>query len=293
MNAILAVFGPRRTERKTGASLNVLGLDFTSRPRRSKPITCLHCAFDGENLRADQIENLPEFDAFDEVLRRPGPWIAGLDFPFGQSRQFIENIGWPQDWEGYVLHAASLGREGFREALTAYKESRPKGDKEHRRQTDIEAGAISPQKLYGVPVGLMFFEGAHRLIRADVTIPHLRAGDPDRIVVEAYPGLLARNLIRRRSYKNDTRKKQTADHFDARRKILEAVTSEETGNELGFRVEADPSLADDPTGDDLDALLCAVQAAWAWRDRDNRYGASGEVDVLEGWIVGGVISNST
>ena len=31
-----------------------------------------------------------------------------------------------------------------------------KADKEHRRQTDIAVGSVSPQKLYGVPVGLMF-----------------------------------------------------------------------------------------------------------------------------------------
>lgn len=59
---------------------------------------------------------------------------------------------------------------------------RPPGDKEHRRVTDIAAGSISPQKIYGVPVGLMFFEGAPRLIKSGVTIPILQTGDPSRIV---------------------------------------------------------------------------------------------------------------
>jgi hypothetical protein len=54
-------------------------------------------------------------------------------------------------------------------------------------QTDIAAGSVSPQKLYGVPVGLMFFEGAPR------PIPKLHYGDPKRIVVEAYPGVLDYN----------------------------------------------------------------------------------------------------
>ena len=62
----------------------------------------------------------------------------------------------------------------------------------NRRATDIAASSISPQKLYGVPVGLMFFEGAPRLMRLGVTIPGLQSGDPERIVVEAYPGVLAR-----------------------------------------------------------------------------------------------------
>jgi hypothetical protein len=47
------------------------------------------------------------------------------------------------------------------------------------------AGSISPQKLYGTPVALMFFEGAPRLLRSGVSIPHMHAGDPERMVVEA------------------------------------------------------------------------------------------------------------
>ena len=83
-----------------------------------------------------------------------------------------------------------------------------KGDKEHRRQTDFAAGSISPQKLYGVPVGLMFFEGAPRWWKQGSPIPHLQQGDPKRIVIEAYPGVLARQIIDRRKYKDDT-KEQT------------------------------------------------------------------------------------
>ena len=92
--------------------------------------------------------------------------------------------------------------------------------------------------------------------------------------------------------KNDTKKKQTALQLDAWREIFKAVTSEEPGDRFGFCVEADSSLAEDPTGDQLDALLCAVQAAWAWRNRDKRYGAPDEVDPLEGWIAGPVFSKS-
>ena len=43
-------------------------------------------------------------------------------------------------------------------------------------------------------------------------------------------------------------------------------------------------LADDPGADHLDALLCAVQAGWAWTQRDNNFGVSGQIDPLEGWI---------
>jgi hypothetical protein len=76
----------------------VLGIDFTSRPSRRKPITCLQCEFDGAILRAQALERWATFGGFEETLTRPGPWIAGIDFPFGQARRFIENIEWPPSW---------------------------------------------------------------------------------------------------------------------------------------------------------------------------------------------------
>ena len=56
-----------------------------------------------------------------------------------------------------------LNRKGWRKTLEDYKRPRQAGDKEHLRSTDRVAGSVSPQKLYGVPVGLMFFEGTPRL----------------------------------------------------------------------------------------------------------------------------------
>lgn len=262
--------------------MNVLGVDFTSRPRPGKPITCLRCAFDGEVLRADRPERWSEFVMFESELKKPGPWIAGIDFPFGQASKFIERIGWPRDWLSYVRYADSLGRDGFREALNAFRKKQPEGDKEHRRETDVAAGSISPQKLYGVPVGLMFLEGAPRLARSGVTIPHLQVGEPDRIVVEAYPGVLARQLVGRRSYKHEDKKKQTAARREARQDILRGLTRWVLA--YGFKIDVTDSLCDDPAGDDLDALLCAVQAAWAWRNRLNGFGAPSNVNRDEGWI---------
>jgi len=209
--------------------MKVYGIDFTSTPKRSKPITCLECRLDDNRLEAGELTEWQDFDAFESALRRPGSWIAGIDFPFGQSRKFIENIGWLNTWQGYVKHTGSLGRKGFRSILDGYRANRPAGDKEHRRTTDVKAGSISPQKLYGTPVGLMFFEGAPRLLEAGVTIPGLLQGDPQRIVVEAYPGVLARSLIGRRSYKQDTKSKQTQDQHEARKELLDVCATRDPG----------------------------------------------------------------
>ena len=40
----------------------------------------------------------------------------------------------------------------------------------------------------------------------------------------------------------------------------------------------------DASGDTLDAVLCALQAAWAWQRRDAGFGEPPQMDALEGWI---------
>lgn len=264
--------------------MRIYGIDFTSRPTRRKPITCLECELAGDRLLVGELTAWNDFTAFEAAMVRSGPWIAGIDFPFGQARRLVEDLGWPTTWNGYVAHAGGLGRAGFRVVLDIYRAGQPPGDKEHRRATDVAAGAISPQKLYGTPVGLMFFEGGPRLLAAGVTIPGLQAGDPGRIVVEAYPGVLARALIGRRGYKQDTKAKQTPEQAQARQDLLDALSGSVFADAYGLIVEAPAYLADDPSGDLLDALLCAIQAAWSWTRRDQGFGLPAQVDPLEGWI---------
>ena len=264
--------------------MKIYGIDFTSSPSRRKPITCLECELEQNHLSAYRLTKWQDFSGFETRLREPGPWIAGIDFPFGQARRFIDTIDWPASWQGYVRHAAALGRQGFVDTLNGYRAKREPGDKEHRRETDKHAGSISPQKLYGVPVAKMFFEGAPRLVASGVTVPGLQYGDPDRIVVEAYPGVLARYLIGRTSYKHDTVAKQTLALQAARVQILESIAAGALLEDYGITVNASSSLCDDPTGDSLDALLCAIQAAWAWTKRHERYGEPENTDPLEGWI---------
>ena len=229
-----------------------------------------------------------DFSSFEAFLTMPGPWIAGLDFPFGQSRQFLENAGWPIDWQNYVAKTSRMSRQEFCKALEDYKHNRAIGDKEHRRKTDIKAASISPQKLYGVPVAKMFYEGASRLLASDVTIPHIKNGLANKICVEAYPGVLVRGLIGKTSYKNDTRAKQTAALKDARQLILEKITQgalqQNYGLTLALSEALQAQMIEDASGDSLDALLCAIQAAWSYTKRHEGFGAPHNIDSLEGWI---------
>ena len=164
------------------------------------------------------------FKEFEQFLVTPSadsPWIAGMDFHFGMSLKFVENMGWPTRWADYIDQIVKpLDRKSWRIMLENYKRPRDYGDKEHRRATDKVAGSVSPPKLYGVPVGLMFFEGALRLREAGVTIPGLQYGSPERLVVEAYPGVAARHLVGKLSYKPESEGKKADAQLKVRKLIL-------------------------------------------------------------------------
>lgn len=271
--------------------VTVYGIDFTSVPSQSKPITCLECKLVDDQLEILQMHCCEGFGDFERFLNGPPagpPWIASIDFPFCLSCRFVQNMAWPTNWADYVEQEVEglADREAWRNTLDDYKRNRAPGDKEHRRQTDVAAGSVSPQKQYGVPVALMFFEGAPRLRAADVWIPGLQDGPPDRVVVEGYPGVAARSLVGRLKYKAESPSKQTAAQLQARRLILNRLLGAQGVNIYGLHIQ-NPNGVDvvtDPAGDRLDALLCAVQAAWAWRSGPPHFGLRAPICPTEGWI---------
>lgn len=265
--------------------MDVYGIDYTSTPTARKPIVCLHAHFTGPSLIAESVLKMQTQEAFEKALATCGPWVAGLDFPFGQSRRFVENASLPDDWADYVRFLGSKERPAFRQFLEDYKRDRPAGDKHHRRRCDQLTRSQSPQTLYGTPVGLMFHEGAPRLLQAGVAVPLHRCGHGDRIALEAYPGFVARLLIGRDSYKSDTSSKQNRARRRARQRLYESLTGAPGQSLFGFSVIAPKVFCDDPTGDTLDALICAAQAAWGWQRRRHDYGAPSDWDALEGWII--------
>jgi hypothetical protein len=107
-------------------------------------------------------------------------------------------------------------------------------------------------------------------------------------VVEGYPALVARKLIGKQSYKSDERGKQTVDKEMGRREIIGGLRSEVLVSCYGLRVELTDEMAEmlieDAMGDRLDAVLCAVQAGWAFLRRESGYGLPAGYEI-EGWIV--------
>ena len=263
----------------------LLGVDFTSAPTRRKPITVAHGRRDGALLRLARIEALPDFAAFDALLARPGPWLGVFDLPFGLPRELVESLGWPREWPALMRHYAALDRAAIRATFAAFCAARPAGAKFAHRACDGPAGSSPSMKWVNPPVAWMLHAGVSRLMAAGVTLAGLHAGDPTRIALEGYPGLLARELIGTRSYKSDERARQTPERLIARKDLVDAL--EQGRTRLGLRLKLSHAQRDelvaDASGDRLDAVLCLVQAAWA--SVQPGHGLPASIDPLEGWIV--------
>lgn len=267
--------------------MRIYGVDFTCAPRKAKPITIASGRSKGDALEVEEVQKLESFAQFEAFLARPGPWLGGFDFPFSLPSELVHDLGWPADWPGLVAHCTAMDRLAFRSSLDRYRTSRPIGGKYAHRATDYPAGSSSPMKLVNPPVALMFHEGARRILASGVYVPVLSNGDSMRVALEAYPGLLARKQLGiRDSYKSDTRREHTPARRAVRKKIVQALRS---GRPLAVRIDLEPrlerQLIADGSGDLLDAVICAVQAAWGWKRRASNFGLPRDAHPGEGWIV--------
>lgn len=266
---------------------HLLGVDFTCAPGARKPIVVARGERVGAAVRLLAVQSLTNWPAFEAVLREPGPWCGAFDFPFGLPRAFVEahDLGATTAELMARLRERCGTRMDFRRLVDAWGNTQARGQRLlHRRcDTALPPGltSTSPLQTRYVPVGFMFFEGLGRLLDAGVTLPRLHAGDPARHAVEAYPALLAHELIGRRSYKNSAE----ADRLIARKEIVDAL--EQGRSRLGLRLRCSHALRDaivaDASGDRLDAVLGLMQAGWAATQPDA--GMPVDVDPLEGWIV--------
>src|SRR5436190_7302528 len=243
----------------------VAGVDFTSRPTRRKPITVALGRFAHGVVRLERVDTHHAFESFAKWLRTPGPWVVAIDMPFGLPRELVTALDWPTEWLPLMRHYGALTRAQIREQFAAFCAARPVGGKFAHRACDAPAGSSPSMKWVNPPVAYMLHAGVPLLIDAGVHLPAVHAGDPHRVALEGYPGLLAREILGKRSYKSDERMRQTPERLIARKDLVDAL--EQGRTRLGLRLRLTHAQRDDlvadASGDRLDAVLCMLQAAWA------------------------------
>lgn len=272
----------------------VLGCDFSSAPSPRKPIVLALGHQDRGRLVLDGLLRFSDLDTWGRWLcDAQQSWVGGFDFPFGLPRELVTTLGWPTDWRACVEHFAAQPRADLREALAAFCQARPAGHKFAHRATDGPAGSSPSMKWVNPPVAWMLHAGVPRLLAAGVSLPGLHSGDPQRVALEAYPGLLVRCVLGNTPYKSDDKARQTPQRLLARKTLIDVLETgsapllQAAGLRLRFSHAQRDALADDPSGDTLDAVLCMVQAAWAQVQHEAGHPRWGlpDFDPLEGWIV--------
>lgn len=270
----------------------LFGCDFSSAPTRRKPIVVAVGEIVGAKVVVlTRLQRFDTLDAWGDWLCAAPAWVGGFDFPFSLPRELVEHLGWPLQWALLMAHYASLSRAEIRATFAAFCAARPVGGKFAHRAADLPAGSSPSMKWVNPPVAYMLHAGVPRLLAAGACIPGLHAGTAgDRVALEAYPGLLARELIARRSYKSDDRAKQTPERLAARTDLLAALEAgaSRLGLRLGITAPQRTELLADARGDDIDAVLCLLQAAWGLQRADSPgpgFGLPERFDALEGWIV--------
>lgn len=277
----------------------LVGCDFSSSPSKRKPIVMACGRLSGAVVIVDRLESLTSLGAFEQWLGQRRSWIGGFDMPFGLPRDLVTELEWPLSWEACIRHYASQTRADIRATFAAFCNARPVGAKFAHRACDRPAHSSPSMKWVNPPVAFMLHAGVPRLLDAGVVLPGLHgsvspsgcdSNQDCRIALEAYPGLLAREILGKRSYKSDVRAKQTSERLIARKDLLTGLEAGQTRLELRLKLThaQRDALVEDASGDSLDAVLCLVQVAWAQKkhaDGHPLYGLPIDMDSLEGWIL--------
>jgi len=274
------------------AQLPLLGVDFSSAPSRRKPVIVARGTRAGAAVRLDGLDAHETLAGFGDWLATAPAWLGGFDLPFGLPRELVLQLGWPAEWVALMDHYAGLTREQIRGHFAAFCDARPVGGKFAHRACDGPAGSSPSMKWVNPPVAFMLHAGVPLLRAAGAWLPGLmpQPRAAQRIALEAYPGLLARELLGNRSYKADDKARQTPERLIARKDLVDALEQGRTRLALRLRLShaQRDALVADATGDRLDAVLCLLQAAWAQQQAG--LGLPAGVDPLEGWITSAVLA---
>ena len=266
----------------------LLGCDFSSSPTTKKQIVLAKGRLIGGVVQLQEIKRFTTLADWVAWLERES-WVGGFDLPFGLPRAWVDEQGWPTEWSACTRLFAQTSKETLRQRFQAYCNARPAGQKFAHRATDGAAGSSPSMKWVNPPVAWMMHAGLPPLQALGAWFPAHQpqpTSPPQRVALEAYPGLLAREVLGRTSYKADDPARQDAARLLARKTLVDAL--EQGRTRLGLRLKLTVAqagvLVADASGDALDAALCLLQTAWSYQRADAGWGFPSEVDALEGWI---------
>ncbi|QDU05934.1 hypothetical protein V6x_56780 [Gimesia chilikensis] len=239
--------------------MRIYGLDFTSSPKKNKPLTLVKCTLIDSLLT---IENFHEFGSdfqspfedYADWLNSRGEkwnereWIAGIDFPFGMPQLAITYLGWADDlskcsWEDYVkkIYIAHPTFSKFCKEVTDWtypNELSETGNPikvQAKRITDQVSRSQSPMKVKNNPYpGAMFYKGCKELFKADISIPPVRnSRNNKKIAVEAYPKLVAlhffpdkeqfHELLQKKNIRKEDRNNLSPDELETKKNITNEI----------------------------------------------------------------------
>lgn len=245
--------------------MRVYGLDFTSAPKKGKPLSLAECKLIDGKLIVDAFHEFgsagnPPFAEYNAWLNGDGiwanesEWVAGIDFPFGMPLPAISHFGWAKDvhatkWQAYMQSLFNQYSEflDFKEAINSWvylNERSEVGNPikvQFKRLTDQVAHSHSPLKVTNNPYpGAMLFRGCKALIESGINVqPFSLASNSGtqskKSAIEAYPKLVAQKFIPKDSEfselithkRNLSDARQKSDKADTEtRKNLSAAISE-------------------------------------------------------------------
>jgi hypothetical protein len=190
-------------DNRSGASTSA------AHPRARKPIVGGARPPAGAVLRLQRLDELPTHGRLRSAAGQPGPWLAAFRLSLRPAACFCPGAAVGQHDAAEVITNCSVAAPHawpFRALVDAWGNTRPAGQRLLHRVTDTALpGSAAPARCRRATcrwascttkVMRAWWQRCARCRGCD-------AGDPQRVALEGYPGLLAHELIGRRSYKND------------------------------------------------------------------------------------------
>ncbi len=269
--------------------MKIFGINFTENPSSKNPISIAICDFKkNHGLLVHKVENLSSLSEFETFLKQKGPWFAGVNFPLGQPKQFLEKMSLPEGWNNYIKGIQKWKQTGFEKKVKQYITKLPKGTKAPLRITDIFAGAESPLKTTSNHSIQRFFEGSNCLLKSGVSIIPCLPRKDNRIVIETLPSLVARRF----KVQEVQGKRKKFESENIHKEVIKGLETPEFEHDFDFKLFIDDTLKlhciEDVKGHSLDAILSSVQTAWAYNMGKPNYGIPDLQHPsiqLEGWII--------